>query len=364
MYPCLNVNIEHLKENVKLVQKLCEAHSIQITGITKCVCGSEVIAQAFVEAGIHMLGDARIANLKKLKNISAEKWLIRPPMPCEVSETVLWADVSVNSEIEVIRALNQAARTAGKYHKVILMADLGDIREGFTDYQELLQAAKETEELPFVELYGIGTNLTCFSFIQPDAEKMKKLEEIGNEIEQMLHRKLNIVSGGNSASLDLMLHGGIPSGVNALRLGESLLFGRERANYTYLPGSRQDVFTLDCQIIELKEKPSVPWGKVGKDSYGNKPSFVDRGEKRLKAICALGRQDFDIETTKPVDPGIILLGASSDHLMLDVTDSKNRYALGDIVTLQLGYFSTMRAYTSSYVEKRIVGGDGYCSLHD
>ena len=52
-----------------------------------------------------------------------------------------------------------------------------------------------------------------------------------------------------------------------------------------------------------------------------RPSFTDRGEKRLKAICATGKQDFDLETTVPVDSGILMLGYSSDHLMLDITDS-------------------------------------------
>lgn len=87
------------------------------------------------------------------------------------------------------------------------------------------------------------------------------------------------------------------------------------------------------------------------NSYGQTPEFVDRGPVRRKAVCALGRQDFDAETTTALDPGVIILGASSDHLMLDVTDSTQDYKVGDVVQLQLGYFSTMRAFTSDYVEK-------------
>ena len=107
--------------------------------------------------------------------------------------------------------------------------------------------------------------------------------------------------------------------------------------------------------VELKEKPSLPWGQVGVDSYGNKPTFCDRGQHRKKAVCALGRQDFDAETCTPLDPGVIILGASSDHLMLDVTDSEKEYRVGDIVQLQRGYLSTMRALTSEYVEKVYLG---------
>jgi predicted amino acid racemase len=219
------------------------------------------------------------------------------------------------------------------------------------DSEELIEEAKRTAGMKNVELYGIGVNLTCFSFIQYDNEKLTELRDLGRRVEKETGVKLQVISGGNSAAVDLMLRGGIPEGVNNLRLGESVLFGKERAKYQYLPGTHSDVFTLEAEIVELKEKPSLPWGEVGVDSYGNRPSFTDRGPERLKAICALGKQDFDAETTTPCDPGIIILGASSDHLMLDVTDSGIDYQVGGLVRLKLGYFSTMRAFTSEYVKK-------------
>ena len=113
-----------------------------------------------------------------------------------------------------------------------------------------------------------------------------------------------------------MMRGGICEGVDNFRLGESLLFGKERSRYTFLPGTRNDGFILECEVVEAKVKPSLPWGTAGVDSYGRKPVFTNRGEKRKKVICAIGRQDF-----------------------------------GDIVELRLGYFSVLRAFTSPYVEK-------------
>ncbi|MBQ5755247.1 MAG: alanine/ornithine racemase family PLP-dependent enzyme [Oscillospiraceae bacterium] len=355
MYPRVIVNREHLKENVRVMKALCEERGIQITGVTKVFRADPAIAAAYLEAGLTMLGDSRVANLKRLEGLQAEKWLIRPPMLSEVEDLVRYADASLNSEWEVIRAIAAAARRQGKCHKVVLMADLGDIREGYVDYDELLEVAQKTEALEGVELYGLGVNLTCFSFIQSSTEKLTQLADLAEKAGQLVGRKLPIVSGGNSATVHLMLQGGVPAGVNCLRLGESLLFGKERAKYQYLPGTHRDVFTLECEIVEVKDKPSLPWGEVGVDSYGNKPTFVDRGPCRRKAVCALGKQDFDVETTVPEDPGIIMLGASSDHLMLDITDSEKDYRVGDIVRLQLGYFSTMRAFTSEYVEKVYLG---------
>lgn len=354
MYPLLTVNLPHLRENVRVLISLCREHGIKITSVTKVFRADPEIARVLVEEGMPMLGDARVDNLERMKDIDAEKWLIRPPMLSEVPRLVEFGDASLDSELSVIEAINEEAGRQGKIHKVILMADLGDIREGYVDSDELIEVAKKVASMKNVELYGIGVNLTCFSFVQYDTEKLTQLRDLGRRVEEETGVKLQVISGGNSATVDLMLRGGIPEGVNNLRLGESVLFGKERAKYQFLPGTHSDVFTLEAEIVELKEKPSLPWGDVGVDSYGNKPEFTDRGPKRIKAICALGKQDFDAETTMPCDPGIIILGASSDHLMLDVTDSETSYKVGDTVRLKLGYFSTMRAFTSEYVHKKYI----------
>ena len=355
MYPCLGVNLAHLQENVQTVAALCAGYGIGITGVTKAFRGDPEIARAYLDGGVRTLGDSRVENLRRMEGLEAEKWLIRPPMLSEAQELARYGDASLNSELVTVQAVAAASARLGKRHKIILMADLGDIREGYVDYGQLVRDACVIDRTEGAELYGLGVNLTCFSFIQSDPEKMGTLLEISRKVEEAVGHKLAVVSGGNSATIHLMMQGGIPAGINNLRLGESLLFGKERARYRFLPGTHNDVFTLECEIVELKEKPSLPWGQVGVDSYGRSPVFTDRGPCRQKAICALGKQDFDPETTVPVDPGVELLGASSDHLMLDVTESPRQYRVGDVVKLRLGYFSTMRAFTSEYVKKSYQG---------
>ena len=348
MYPRLSIDCEKIAGNVRTMVALCGTYGIEITGVTKVVCGDPVIAKIFTDNGIRRLGDSRVDNLKKYAHLPGEKWLIRMPAPSQAEEVVKWSDVSLNTELETIRALERACIRLGRTHKVVLMYDLGDLREGYLDRTELAEAADYVRNSPVLELYGTGTNLTCFSFIQPDTEKLRQLVEVAREIGADKN-----VSGGNSATLDLMLRGGIPEGVNQLRLGESILFGRERACYRYLDGTSNDAFLLRAEVLECKEKPSLPWGAVGVDSYGKTPVFTDKGiRKRL--ICALGRQDCDPETMWPTDDGVEILGASSDHLMLDVTDARREYRVGDTVQFRLGYYSLLRCYTSSYVEKEYI----------
>jgi len=350
-HPVLTIDLGKIAHNVTVVTELCRRHGVAVTGVTKCCCGDPKIAEVFCQGGLTALADSRLENLKRYRHLPVEKWLIRPPMPSEAEELVTCADLSLHSEAAVLRAISRAAVRHNTTHKVVLMVELGDIREGIYDSGELLETAREALALPGIDLWGLGTNLTCFSFVRYDSEKLTRLTRIRDRLEEELQTRLPLISCGNSATLALMLRGGLPQGANNLRLGEGLLFGKERESFQFLPGTFSDAFLLDAEIVELKEKPSMPWGTFGCDSYGNRPVFTDRGLRR-RAILALGRQDIDVETMAAVDPDVTILGASSDHLMVDLTDSARPYQVGDPVTFRLGYFSLMRAYTSPYVTKR------------
>lgn len=343
--PRLYIDLKKITNNVKTLVALCNKYGIEITGITKVFCAQPEIVRAYIDGGIKRIGDSRIENLMKITDIPCEKWLIRSPQISRAAETVKYADVSLNSEINTLKALNEAAKKQNKRHKIVLMYDLGDLREGYVNEKEFSEAADFAKNASNLELYGTGNNMTCFSFVHPDSEKLSLLVDVARKYEAD-----KVISGGNSAALDLMLNGGYPEDINLLRLGESLLFGRERAFYKYLPGTVNDAFIMEAEIVEIKDKPSMPWGHLGVDSYGNSPQFIDKGI-RTRAIAALGKQDTDEETMWPVDENIEILGISSDHLVMDLSDSNHEYKVGDSVKLRLGYYATLRAFTSSYVEK-------------
>ena len=77
---------------------------------------------------------------------------------------------------------------------------------------------------------------------------------------------------------------------------------------------------LEAQIIELKSKRSLPIGEIGVDAFGQRPYYEDRGIIR-RAILAIGKQDTDPDSMISLDEKIDILGASSDHLILDVSKS-------------------------------------------
>ena len=212
-YPRLCIDLDILRENTSQVLGLCAKRGIMVTAVTKSFYGDLRTAAALLDGGVTRLGDARVANLKKLTGFPCEKWLIRAPMRSEMEEAVRCCDIALHSEIQTVQAAAAAARRIGKTHGVILMMDLGDLREGFFREEDLLLAAIETERTSGAVLKGIGTNLTCMSFVQSTPENMERLCRLAKRVEEAAGHPLSYVSGGNSAALDLMLRGGFPSGI-------------------------------------------------------------------------------------------------------------------------------------------------------
>jgi len=350
-YPALKINLNKLESNTRLLVEKCAAHGISVSAVTKVFCGIPEIAEAVAKGGAAYLADSRIENLIKMRHINLPKVLLRIPMLSQVKEVVEYADISLNSEYEVIKALSEESQKKGKVHDIILMIDLGDLREGVW-VDDAVDYAGKILELKGIRLVGIGTNLTCYGAVIPKVDNLSKLVEIAESIEKKYGTKLSIISGGNSSSIYLVENGTIPSGINNLRLGESIVLGNETAYGNRIEGSYNDCFTLCAEIIELKEKQSVPIGEIGVDAFGNKPTYVDRGIRK-RAILAIGKQDVRIDGLTPIDERIIILGASSDHMIIDVTDSQKNYSIGDIVEFTMDYGALLSATTSDYVNKVI-----------
>lgn len=350
-YPALIIDKNKVKHNTKLLTDKLGAYGIKVAGVTKVFCAIPEIAQAILDGGAYALADSRIENLRRLKDIKAPKLLLRIPMQSQAAEVVEYADVSLNSELTTIKALSKAAKAKNKIHEIILMIDLGDLREGVW-YEKAVEYAGEIVKLENIKLIGVGTNLTCYGGVIPTKDNLGLLVKLSQEIEQKYNIKLEIISGGNSSSLHLIEKNEMPKGVNQLRLGESIVLGLETAYGERIKDTYRDAFTFAAEIVELKEKPSVPIGEIGMDAFGQKPVFNDKGII-IRAIVAAGRQDVKPDGLIPRDNGIEVLGASSDHMILDITKAEKQYKVGDIVEFDVNYGALLAAATSEYVNKII-----------
>ena len=301
------------------------------------------------------IGDSRLENIARMREagVEARYWLLRAPTPALAADVIRLADVSLESEIQTVEALDVAAGKAGRAHAVVAMVDTGDLREGMMP-AELPAFLERAGRLAHIDVVGIGTSLTCFGAVVPNEANLGLLVDLARAAERQLGRSL-LVSGGMSSSIELAVAGRMPSEVSNLRIGESILLGVSTVTREPILGLHRNAITLAAPVIECNIKPSKPVGEVAQDAFGSRPEAVDRGERR-RAICALGRQDAPPEGLVPIDSRVQVLGASSDHLILDVHDLADAPRIGEAIEFVPNYAATLALFTSPYVAKEFVGG--------
>ena len=361
MYPRVKIHLGKLKQNLDAVAEITKDRGgCSLAIVTKVLCADPTVTEIIVNhPKVDLIADSRMKNIASFADLVHSKgkmtMLLRIPMQSELEEVAKYVDLCQISEISTIRLLNEEAAKLGKVQKILLMIDMGDLREGifFEDSELIHEAVSEIMGMENIQLYGIGVNLTCYGAIIPKFENLSGLVEIAREIEEKHGVELKMISGGNSSSIYLIDKGEMPEGINNLRLGESFVLGNDTAYETDIPGTTGDAFVLEAEIVELKEKPSLPIGEVGVDAFGQKPYYEDRGIMS-RAIIAIGKQDTDLDSMTPVDGRIEIMGGSSDHIILDVTRCKGEYKVGDKVEFTLGYGGLLKVMTSPYVEKEYV----------
>ena len=278
--------------------------------------------------------------------IKAQFILLRTPIPSQIESVVKYTDISLNSELSVIKGLAKSAIRLGLTHKIILMVELGDLREGLMP-SDLEETVKEVVALKGIKLVGIGTNLACLGGIKPDKNKMEYFSSLAREAEEKFSLTLEVVSGGNSANYSWFMETKDVGRINNLRLGESIYLGCDPLYRTPIPGLFTDAFTLIAEVIESKIKPSASCEEFYQDAFGNIPKFHDRGKIR-RAILGIGLQDVLISGLTPkLDVDII--GMTSDHIIVDAKQIDLK--VGDEVAFDLNYGALLLAMTSPYIIK-------------
>ncbi len=344
--PRLAIDLGKIEHNARTLVARLARSGITVTSVTKAILGDPEIAAGLLGSGVSGLGDSRIENIEKMRRagIKSEIALIRTPMLSQIDRVVRHADMSFNTELDVIAALSSAAKKANKMHGVVLMVELGDLREGVMP-DDIVKTVGAMLCLPNIVFKGIGANLACLSGISPGEANMTTLSELADSIDAKFGPITDIVSGGNSANIEWALSGADTGRINNLRLGEAILFGREALHRQPIDGLHQDAMELVAEVIEAKIKPSLPWGVIAQNAFGEINQSSDRGPTS-RVIVAVGRQDIDPTGLRP-PPGFEILGASSDHLVLDA--GSNHVCVGDEITFQINYSAFLRAMTSPFV---------------
>ena len=360
--PRVEIDLGKIAHNTKSLIKLYASKGIDVIGVTKGVCGNPTVADVLVKSGINILADSRLSNIKRMRDagVQAQFLLLRTPSISKAEDVVKYTDISLNSELEIIKKLSKFALEHSIHHKIILMVDLGDLREGIMP-SNLNQNINRIKELKGVEIVGLGTNLACFGGVSPDDDKMKQLSLLANEIEAQHDLNLTFISGGNSANYNWFMATKNPGKVNNLRIGESIFLGCETLNRIPIPSLFTDAFTLVAEVIESKIKPSLPNGNISQDAFGKTPEFHDNGIMK-RTILNLGLQDVQVDGISP-RMDIDIIGATSDHLIINSKTKESK--VGRELEFDMNYSALLSAMTSGYVDKRSINfsnAQEYCEM--
>jgi len=348
----LEIDLDKVGENARCLVDRAAARGVSITGVTKALLGDVQLANTLIAAGVVALGDSRIENIERMRyaHVNAPMLLIRTPMLSQTDRIVRSNTMSVNTDADVLTSLATAARVCGRVHDVMIMVELGDLRDGVMPH-ELDTIVRHVLRHPTLRLSGIGTNLACRHGIEPTDDNMAELSALVDDIETTFGLSIPTVSGGNSANLGWLTNTAALGRINNLRLGESILLGRNPLDREPIAGLHTDAFALVGEVIESQRKPTRPWGRSGQNAFGDTDTLRHaeaRGEI-WQTIVAAGRQDIDPDDIRSPS-GTSILAASSDHL---IVETPTKIPAGDVLRFEPGYSALLRATTSPYVAKNV-----------
>lgn len=350
----LKLKRKSLQHNYQFIAKRLDKEGIEWGVVSKLLCGTVKYIQELIDLGVTEIHDSRVSNLKKVKEINkdVQTVYIKPPAKKAIKNIIQYADVSFNTELSTIRLLSEEAGKQGKLHKIIIMIEMGDLREGVLG-EHLLDFYGKIFELPNITVVGLGTNLNCLYGVMPSQDKLIQLSLYKQLVEAKFNRKIEWVSGGTSVVFPLLLNRQLPKGINHFRIGEMLYFGNNLFTEKTVKGMKTDVFTLHAQIIELIEKPKVPTGELASNPSGEQFEIneEDYGKMSYRAILDLGLLDISTDFLTPIDKGIEITGASSDMIVIDLGSTKRNYKVGDWVKFKLKYMGALGLLNSNYIDK-------------
>ncbi len=348
---------DKLQHNYSMLQSWFKENDIEWGVVSKLLCGNRLYLEELVRLGVTEFHDTRISNLKMIKQVApnAQTVYIKPPAKRSIANIIKFADVSFNTDYTTIKMLSDEAVKQEKMHKIIIMIEMGDLREGVVG-EHLMDFYEKILHLPNINIVGLGTNLNCLNGIMPSQDKLIQLSLYKQLIEAKFNIEIPWVSGGTSVTVPLLIKKQLPKQINHFRVGEVLFFGLDLFTNQTIVGMNNDVFKLYAEIIELYEKPKIPNGNQGFNVSGQTPTYPqeDYGKNSYRAILDIGLLDCNPAYLILEDEDIVIIEASSDMLVVDVCKNEKNYKVGDLISFRLKYMGVLGMMNSNYIDKMVV----------
>lgn len=362
----LIVKTKDIVANIQKLSAYLKENDIEWTLVTKVLSGNkEVLEKILIPEAledVQSVADSRLSNLKTIKLINPDirTMYIKPPAIQSIKTVVSVADISLNSSIETIEALNKEAKRQGKIHKVIIMMEMGELREGVIR-DGVIEFYERSFNLSNIEVIGLGTNLGCMYGIEPTYDKLIQLSLYKKLIECMFKKQLPLISGGSSITLPIIKRKKVPNLINHFRIGESVFLGLSPLNNKKFRNLSTTAFDFNAHIIEMEEKENKPDGILTEGNVGHTSEIegADEYAKSYRAILDFGALDVDPEGLTPKDKNVNFFGTTSDMTVYDLgvnitKSAKIKYKVGNSIHFNLDYMSVARLMSSKFITKKVI----------
>lgn len=349
--PILRIDAAKLRSNLAYVKAECDRRGVALMGVVKGCHAHPGICRLFAEAGIAALGAARVRHAAPIAAAGCAPWMVALPPVHRAGDVARSFPVSFNSEAATLEALSAAAGAARVRHEVMLMVEVGDLREGVMPGQ-VVEVARRCLELEhrFFGFKGLAAHFGCMSGLIPTPDSVGRLIHAAEAVQAALGRRPEALSVGGSDFLRLVEAGPLHPGITQVRMGYAMLLGKHPDSLDGHPRLVRDAVLFEAEVLEVKDKPSMPFGITGINAFGERLSFVDRGVRK-RAVLGFGALETESRGLVPVLPGMELIGVNSNYSVYDVTDCPVEVLPGQRLRFRMNYKALAQAFHSGLVDK-------------
>jgi len=356
----LKIHIDRIIDNIEKISALMTAYHKQWSLVVKVLGTDKMVFEKILNhpavIDTHSIAVSQWKSLKMVKQINPllRTMFIKPPAIPNAANIVRYADISLNSSLATIQALSKEAVKQNKIHQVLVMIEMGELREGI-HREGLIPFYKRVFQLPNIDVIGIGTNLGCMHGIKPTYDKLIQLVLYEQLIEAKFQKNLPLISGASSITIPMLEKGKVPAGINHFRIGEAVFLGTSPLNNKQVMDLNTGAFTFEANIVELYKKGSQPDGAVTEGAVGHIATDNDFSEQQsYKAILDFGELEVDPTNLIPENPSVSYVGNSSDLTVYNLGDNLQNYKTGDLIRFRLKYMAVAKIMYSRFVDKVLV----------
>ncbi|MGD9140113.1 MAG: alanine racemase [bacterium] len=358
----LTINIDRILGNIRKLNAYLSDHDITWSLVTKMLSGYPPILEPLLEApcmkSLHSVGDSRISNLRVIKKIRPDivTIYIKPPAVNQARNVIRYADISLNTTYRTILELSKEATRYGKVHRIVIMLELGELREGIAR-DNVIEFYERVFHLPNIRVIGLGTNLGCMFGIEPTYDKLIQLNLFAQLVKARFQQDFELISGGSSITLPLLGRGKIPRGVNHLRIGETAFLGRSLLTGRRFRDLSTNAFDFSAEIVEIEKKSSMPDGRISDASVGHavgSDRTVEEDGQEYRCLVDFGQVDVGLDDLTIKDRGIRFVGTTSDMTVYSLGKDKRKWKVGKQMQFSPNYMAVARLMNNRYVEKKVV----------